>query len=108
MWALLAEDVAGAADGVDHPGLAASLELLAQVADVHLEHVGLGLEVEAPDPLEEVLAAEHLSRLAEEGRQQLILLRRQLDPAVPAPDVARAGVDLEVGVAKHLSGYLGL
>src|SRR3712207_9189710 len=52
------QDVARAADGVDQAGLAVGFELLAQVADVHLDHLRLAVEIVAPDPLEDPLAGE--------------------------------------------------
>src|SRR4051794_16230893 len=47
------DDVAGAADGVDQLRLD-GVDLLAQVADVELDDVGLALEVVLPHPVEDL------------------------------------------------------
>src|SRR5262249_58954771 len=78
------EDVAHAADGVDHR-LAAGVDLLAQVADVQLDHVRLAAEVVVPDPVEDLGLGPHPARVAHEEPQQLELGRGELDQlAVPA------------------------
>src|SRR5690242_16352957 len=48
-----AEAVADVADGLDRIRAIAGAKLAAQVADVDLEHLGSGIEVEAPDGVED-------------------------------------------------------
>src|SRR5262249_46093298 len=78
------EDVAHAADGVDHR-LAAGVDLLAQVADVQLDHVRLAAEVVVPDPVEDLGLGQHPARVAHEETQQLELRGGELDQLAPPP-----------------------
>src|ERR687895_286066 len=71
---LLLEPVAHAADGGD-PVVP---DLAAQVADVHVHDVRPGIEVVAPDAAQELLAAQHLPRMAEEHLGQRELACTQL------------------------------
>src|ERR1700710_2624749 len=58
------EHVSGAAQGVDHRR-PARVDLLAQVADVDLHHVGLATEVVAPDPVEDLRLGQDPARGAD-------------------------------------------
>src|SRR3989304_2368246 len=77
------EHVAGAADGADKVGLAGGVKLLAQVADVDLDGVGLDLEVVAPDLLEDRLLGEDLAGVAGHELQELVLPGRGLYGSPP-------------------------
>src|SRR3712207_4420251 len=81
------EGVAHPADGTDAGGFAATVELLAQVRDVEVHHVGVDLGGTAPHGVEEDRAGEDLSRALYQGSQQCELLGRQLDALAPAPDL---------------------
>src|SRR3954465_5571334 len=85
----LAEDVAHAADGVDQPRFVADLGLAAQVADVDLERVRRGREVEAPDLVEQPAALEHPARVPHECLQQGELGPGEADRAGPAQHLPR-------------------
>ena len=89
------QDVAGTADGVDHR-LPAGVDLLAQVADVELDDVGLAAEVVVPDPVEDLRLAQHPARVAHEEPQQLELGRGQLDPVAAAVYLVRVLVQGQV------------
>jgi len=78
----------------------------AQVADVDGQGVGGGAEVVAPDALEDRPALEHLARVAQEQLEQEELGLGQVDRPVAAADVARHGVEHEVGEAELLVGRL--
>src|ERR1051326_6798630 len=65
-----AERVADTADGVDQPRLAIGLELAAEIGHIHLERVGAGTEIVAPDLLEDARPAEDDARVAHEQLQQ--------------------------------------
>ena len=69
--------------------LALGLELAAQVADEHVDHVGLDLGRVAPDVAEQLVAREHLAGMARERLEQLELAPRELEVApVAGGDVA--------------------
>src|SRR4029077_7829609 len=63
-------------------------------------------EVVAPDALEDDRPGQHLPRVAQEELEQRELRPGQLDPLAAAMDLARAGVELEVGEAE-LPGAVG-
>src|SRR5437016_2339482 len=64
-------------------GLPAGVDLLPQVADVELDHMGLPAEVIVPDPVEDLSLGQHPARVAHEEAQQLELRRGQLDQLPP-------------------------
>src|SRR5579864_1207444 len=64
-----AQGVARAADGLDQSGALASLELVAEVLDAHINEVRVSEKIEAPPLLEDLLAREHLARVAHEELQ---------------------------------------
>src|SRR3984957_13364804 len=66
------QDVADAADGVDERD-AARVDLLAQVADVELHHVGLAAEVVVPHPVEDLRLRQHPPGVAHHEPEQLEL-----------------------------------
>src|SRR4051812_5437742 len=66
------DDVARPADGVDQLGLDV-VGLLAQVADVELDDVGLALEVVFPDPVEDLCLREDDPLVAHEVAKQFEL-----------------------------------
>jgi len=69
---------------VEQARLAARLQLAAQVQHVDLDHVGVGGEIVAPDPGQQLLAPQDLAGPAQEGQQQLELAPGQVDaPAAP-------------------------
>ena len=76
-------------------------ELAAQVADVDLQHLGPGVEVKAPDGVEDLLAREHLVGVASEVGEQLELARGELDIAAVALDPTRAQVEADITGLEH-------
>src|SRR5579884_4547776 len=80
--ALLFQDITGAAHCVDEPRLTAGLQFLAQIAYVDLDHIGLAVEVIAPGLFEDLLARQDPARIAQEQRQQVVLLGGKLDDAL--------------------------
>ena len=69
------------------------VELVAQPADVDVDRTGAGVHV-APDPLEELRAAEHLARVLGEEEQQVVLQPAQIQHRT----VAEGGPRLRVQV----------
>ena len=78
------EHIPHAADGADQIWFTVGIQLLAQIADVNLNGVGLRLVVETPHLLEDDFLADDLLRVAGEELQQLVLAPRQLYLA-PSP-----------------------
>ena len=94
--------VAEAAHGLDrHESGAAGIELAPEVADVELHLVAADAERVAPDELEQLVAREHLPRMADEGREEPELERRQLHLPVGDRDPGLRPVDRQVAVASR-------
>ena len=73
------------------------VDLLAQIADVGLDHVGVAVEVVLPHVVEDLRLRECPPRVEHQVAQQLVLGRRELDAGAPAPHLVRVVVELEVG-----------
>src|SRR5581483_4103587 len=65
-WTLFFKDIADSAHGMDQARLVARFELVAQVADVHFQHVRGPLKVQAPDAVHDDIAREHLAGTTQE------------------------------------------
>src|SRR4249920_151992 len=76
------DPVAEATDGFDVVAVERPVDLATQVPDVHLDHIGVALELIAPDPLEELLLGDDLARLAHQRLEQLVLAGGQSDLGV--------------------------
>ncbi len=72
------------------------LDLLPQLADVHVDHVRLRVEVIVPDVLEQHGARDDLAGMAHEVLEELELARLQLDGARAARDLAGEQVDAQI------------
>src|SRR5919197_3154232 len=68
--------VPGAANGPDQLGLA---ELAAQLGDVDVDRASAPGVGHSPDLVEQLVAADHDARIFQQHRQQVELLRRQID-----------------------------
>ena len=96
-WASVdSQSVAGAADGLDRLAAERAVDLLAQVAHVHVDHVRPVLVVVVPGVLQQLEAREHPAGAPHEGLQDGELLRRELDVDVAAPHGAGGRVEREV------------
>src|SRR5579885_3521555 len=80
--------VPGAAYGAQQGGIETGVYLLPQPADVHVDDVGLRIEVVAPDALQQHGARDHLAGVAQQVFQQLELARLQIDGLALAGDGA--------------------
>src|SRR5580658_5502712 len=95
------EAVAGAPDGDDVARLGGvGLDLLPEATDVHRD--GAAVAERAPDQLEQLVAAEHLTRMRNEHAQERELARGEIDLPSLAADLVRGQVDSELAEAKHL------
>src|SRR5438105_4615040 len=91
-----AEAVAGAANGFQRAAPEGLVDLRAQPADVHLDHVRVTLVGCVPGVLQQVVAGKDAARLPHQGLEQHELLARELDPRLTAPDLASGGVEPEL------------
>src|SRR5581483_7860195 len=83
-----ADHVAGIADGSQQLPLLIRIDLLPELADVHVDDIGLRVEVIVPHVLEQHGPGNDLTGVAHEVLEQLELPRLQLDRARAAPDLA--------------------
>src|SRR4051812_22142120 len=102
----VAEAVSGAAHRLELRHAERAIDLVAQVADVDVDDVRAVLVVVVPGVLEQLVAREHLARVAHERLQKLELLRRQRDLGAAAPHAPGRGIqpqvaDLQDGRALH-------
>jgi hypothetical protein len=77
------------------------VELAAQAAHGHLDHVGVAVEVHVPHLLGQRGAREDLPAPAQQHHQQRELLGRELEPRAVAKALAADQVDLQVGQPQH-------
>src|SRR5947207_10987961 len=101
---LVPEHVPDAAHGVQEPALSLLFDPTAEIADIDVDHVALGVEVEPPDMLGQHGPGEHAAGVAQEVLEQRVLAGRQLDPPATTPDFASARVESEVGQPEHGRG----
>src|SRR5258706_16446109 len=71
-------------------------ELAPQAGDVDVDGPGLDEAVAAPDDVQELFPSEDAPGRADQGGEQLELLRGELDGAPLHPDLEPVAVDLEV------------
>src|SRR5207244_11726597 len=90
------------AHGLNQPRAAAHLGLPPQVADVHVEGVRCEAEVVTPDSLEDDRAREHLPWVRHEELEQGKLRAGELDGLPAAANLARSGIELEIGELQAL------
>src|SRR5262245_53784307 len=96
------QHVSDATHGLDQLGIAGLiLDLLTQVAHVHLDDVGFAHEVIAPDAVQDRLAVEHLAWVREEEVKQVVLGGGELDQSLAATHLPGRLVEGEVGDAQH-------
>src|SRR5947209_5228863 len=77
-----------------------TVELLAQIAHVRLDDVGVAAEVVVPHRVQDLRLGEHALGVAHEEPQQVELGRGQLEHVVPAPDLASVLVHYQVREAQ--------
>src|SRR3954470_5670273 len=81
--------------------LPTGFQLSTEVGDEHLDGVRDRERVVAPDLVEQLLSRDHEALVAHQVLEQLELALRELDRAVPARDLVRVGVQLEVAYAQR-------
>src|SRR5260370_11468371 len=75
---LFPQCVAIAPDGLDQAGASMGLELLAQMINIHFQHMGVDLGAVAPAAREYLLPAQDLPGVAQEEQQEIVLLGSQV------------------------------
>src|SRR5579883_2034506 len=98
---LLLQHVSRAAHRMDEKAVGATIDRLAQAADVHVDQVALRIEVQVPDSLEQHGAGDHLSLAPHEELEQLLLAGGELDLPSAAGDLPGDQVELQVRDPQH-------
>ena len=89
--------IAGAAHGVQERAVEALVDLLPEPADMHVDDVGLRIEMVVPDLFQEHRARDDVVRVAHEIFEQAELARQQLDRLAGARHGASEQIHLEIG-----------
>ena len=95
----VANHVSGAANGVDERTVEALVDLRSQPRDMHVNNVGLWVEVIVPDMLEQHGAGHHLAGVLHQKLEQAELAWLKHDLGAIAHDPMRQPVELEIGDA---------
>src|SRR6202044_22867 len=93
--------VTGAANRAEQRRVEIAIDLGAQAGHVHIDHIGLRIEVIVPHMLEQHGARDHLAGVLHEILQQPEFARLQDDFLGPTRDLVRQAVKREVGDPKH-------
>src|SRR2546428_12519840 len=78
-----------------------AVDLPAQIADVHVDDVALRVEVEPPHVLDQHRPCEDAAGVSHEVFEQRPLPCGVLDPPPGSLDLARGGVEREIGQAQY-------
>src|SRR5579859_29614 len=104
----LLQDVAGASHSVDELAGMAAIDLAAQPAHMGLNDVGLGVEVEIPDALQQHRAGHHATCVAQQVFEQLEFAWLQINAPAPTRYGALQEVKPQVGdcdLRRHFLGW---
>src|SRR5471030_363922 len=94
-------DITRASHGPDQRGYARWVDFLAQATDVYIDQVGAGIEVVAPDFLENHHAGDDLAAVAHHELQQLVFGRQQVQRLLATAGFATDQVQLQVRDTQH-------
>ena len=92
-----AQAVARAPHRVEQGAVEALVDLLAQPADVNVDHVGLRVEVIVPDVLEQHRSGDDVTGIAHQVFEKPELARQYVDRLVAALHRSRQQIELEIG-----------
>ena len=95
----VANHVPGAANGVDERTVEALVDLRSQPRDMHVNNVGLRVEVIVPDMLEQHGAGHHLAGVLHQELEQAELARLKHDLGAITHHPMRQPVELEIADA---------
>src|ERR1700693_3980852 len=103
------EAIPDGADRRDRSAAVAVAELAAQIPDVHVDDVGAGVVVVAPDRAQDLLAGEDVTAVSHQVREQLKLGRREAYELTVTPTLAAQQVDFHPTAGelrlRHLRGH---
>src|SRR5258707_10207262 len=83
--------------GVDQSQLAIRFQLLAQITDVHFQHIAFAAEVIAPYAVKDHLTRQDLLGVTQKELQQFRFLGCQRHEAIAARSLARTGIKSKIG-----------
>ena len=91
-----AQHVTDTADRMQQAGFALQFQSLAQVANVHIQYVAFTAKVISPYAIVDHFTGEHLTRVAQEELNQVILFCREGNGAPAANCLAGGGIEGQV------------
>src|SRR5437879_13597835 len=98
---LLPQAVAHPAHGLDRVAPERTVDLLAQVADIDVDHVRAALERKIPRAVEQLRAREGDARATHEQLEQRELLGRESELVLAAPSAVRSRIEPELPDLYH-------
>src|SRR5919106_6328208 len=96
-----AQPVAGTPHGLDRTAPERPVDLVAEVADVDVDHVGGAVVREVPDVFEDRRPAEDVALAAQQQLQYGELAGRQVDRRLAAPYRVTGGIQLQIPGPEH-------
>src|SRR5579863_1442308 len=94
------EDIAHTSQGSNQRLQSPSIHLAAKAINMHIDHVGIGLDAHSPDLIENHGASDNAAGVAAEVLEEDKLLRRELEDFAGAGGLAAKQVELEIENAK--------
>src|SRR6266536_245879 len=94
--AIVGDAVASTPDGLDGATVVRLVDLATQATDVHLDNIGVAVEVLLPHPGEDLVLGQDLAGAPDEELQHLELARGQGELVGVAPGAPFGGVDAQV------------
>src|SRR5919202_2658153 len=98
---VVTDHVSGAADRVQERPVEALVNLGPQTRDVHVNDVGLRIEVIVPDIFEQNRARDDMARMAHQIFEEAEFAQMQRDGLARARDAVRQAVEGQVADAQH-------
>src|SRR4051795_1050714 len=99
-----AECVAHAANRLEQASLAALLQLVPQIAHIHIDNLGAAEEIRSPDGLKDHLSSKHAVWIAKKELQELKLARSEIQAFAGSSGLSRCWIKLDVAVPYYLAG----
>src|SRR5260370_38343653 len=91
-----------ASDRLDQASPSVCLELLAQMTNVHFQHVAVDLGVVSPDAFQDLLPAQYLPGVAHEQHQEIVLLGGQFYPTPGPANFPGRLIEFQVSIDQRL------
>src|SRR5580700_11819928 len=101
-WRAIAADlVADSPDGPDKGAVITGIHFAAEVVDVHVDHIGRGLEIDLPNLLDDRCAGDGLALVAHEELEETEFLGAQIDGVTSPLDGVGDTIDFQIGNLEH-------